>query len=53
MFCKILENWLVVVDDFVCDASQLVNINRSTVNIPFSVLSIYYFPNTLSVLSYT
>ena len=30
-----------------------MNINRSTVNLPFSLLSIYYFPNTLSVLSYT
>ena len=34
-----------------CD--QLVNINRTTVNLPFSLFSIYYFSNTISVLGFS
>ena len=46
VFCDISAN------DFVCDTTQLANRNRTTVNLPVSLLIICYFPNTLSVLSF-
>ena len=44
MLCKRFENWLVLFDDLFCDTTQLVNINQTTVNLPFSLFSIYIFP---------
>ena len=43
MLCKRLEKWLVLFDDFFCDTTQLVNINKTTVNLPFSLFSISVF----------
>ena len=44
MLWKRFENWLVLFDDLFCDTTQLVNINQTTVNLPFSLFSIYIFP---------
>ena len=43
MLSKRLENWLVLFNDFFCDTTQLVNINQTTVNLPFSLFTIYIF----------
>ena len=47
-----LENWLVVLDDFFCDTTQHVNLNCMTVNLPFSLFSIYIFPKHLFYFDY-
>ena len=47
MLCKRLENWLVLFDDFFCDTTQLVNINQTTVNLPFSLFSISVFQHII------
>ena len=44
-------NCLVLFDHFLCDTTQLVHINRMTVNLPFSLLSNYISPIIICFIS--
>ena len=46
MLCRRLDSF----DDFFCDTTQLVNINRTAVNLPFSLFSIYFSHASVSII---